>query len=441
MARKLTLNGQALRRLAKPGSLSERIYGDLRARLQRCEIGPEDRLVDTEIAGSYGTSRMPVREALMRLANEGYLVGTTRGFVLPRLSAQDVADIFEVRRLLEPSAAASAAGNLDEAARRELGKAMEEARAALAEDDAERLILANARFRAAWLAAVANKRLAETIARFVDHVQFVRLGTLTDAPTRPVVARGLEGLYEAFMRGDGAAVGSQMAAFIAAAEEAFSRARRGEATAPPRRPDAAPPILPPPPASRGPPGTFPMIARPHPLKGPNRFKLGVFSANADGGLAITDVPERWRATLGRQPDGASASPTAPGSSSSCRSRAGAALAARTMCANGRSRPSPGPPALAAATEQIGLFMTVHVPIVHPLYAAKALATVDHISQGRAGLNIVCGWNPKEFAHVRHRRWARRATTRRPSGSRSSSAPMPSTEPFDFDGKYYHLRAS
>ena len=58
-------------------------------------------------------------------------------------------------------------------------------------------------------------------------------------------------------------------------------------------------------------------------------------------------------------------------------------------------------ALAVATEQIGLFMTVHVPLVHPLYAAKALATVDHISKGRAGLNIVCGWNPKEFGDVRH----------------------------------------
>jgi len=33
-----------------------------------------------------------------------------------------------------------------------------------------------------------------------------------------------------------------------------------------------------------------MIVRPHPLKGPNRFKLGIFSANADGGLAITNAP-------------------------------------------------------------------------------------------------------------------------------------------------------
>ena len=38
------------------------------------------------------------------------------------------------------------------------------------------------------------------------------------------------------------------------------------------------------------------MARAHPLKGPNRLKLGVFSTNADGGLAITDVPERWTAS-------------------------------------------------------------------------------------------------------------------------------------------------
>ena len=33
----------------------------------------------------------------------------------------------------------------------------------------------------------------------------------------------------------------------------------------------------------------------HPLHGSNRFKLGVFSANADGGLTLTKVSERWPA--------------------------------------------------------------------------------------------------------------------------------------------------
>jgi hypothetical protein len=56
-----------------------------------------------------GTSRMPAREALLRLTNERYLVGTTRGFVTPRLSLEDIRDIFAVRLLLEPRAAANAA--------------------------------------------------------------------------------------------------------------------------------------------------------------------------------------------------------------------------------------------------------------------------------------------------------------------------------------------
>ena len=38
-----------------------------------------------------------------------------------------------------------------------------------------------------------------------------------------------------------------------------------------------------------------MPDRPHPMRGPNMLKLGVFSANADGGLTLTRVPERWRA--------------------------------------------------------------------------------------------------------------------------------------------------
>ncbi len=33
----------------------------------------------------------------------------------------------------------------------------------------------------------------------------------------------------------------------------------------------------------------------HPLFGPNRFKLGIFSANCDGGLTMSLAPERWRA--------------------------------------------------------------------------------------------------------------------------------------------------
>ncbi len=83
-------------------------------------------------------------------------------------------------------------------------------------------------------------------------------------------------------------------------------------------------------------------------------------------------------------------------------------------------------------------MTVHVPLVHPVHAAKALATVDHISGGRAGLNMVCGWNPSEFAmfgatvgeegYVQAAEWIEII-------ERAYAA----EEPFDYDGKYYRLK--
>jgi DNA-binding GntR family transcriptional regulator len=216
------------RPLIRRDNLSERIYLDLRSRLQRGEIEEDHRLVDLEIATQYGTSRMPAREALLRLTNEGYLVGTTRGFVTPKLSLEDIRDIFAVRRLLEPQAAANAARDLAPAEEALLAAAIEQARAATITGDAEQLILANIAFRDAWLGAVRNRRLAAAIAHFVDHVQAVRLNTLLDPVTRCVVFEGLEGLYSAFRNRDPAAAEAHMTDFIAAAELSFFALRKAE---------------------------------------------------------------------------------------------------------------------------------------------------------------------------------------------------------------------
>ncbi|MCC6006420.1 MAG: GntR family transcriptional regulator [Rhodobacteraceae bacterium] len=206
-------------------SLREQIYADLLRRLQLSEIGPDDRLIDTDIAAQWGASRMPAREALLQLVNEGYLRGTTRGFAVPVLSIQDIRDIFEVRRLLEPRAAACAARDLTEEAAIALDAALAEARAAAAASDARRMIAANIAFRGAWLACVRNERLAATIARFVDHVQTVRLETLRRPPTRAVVVDGLAGIHAAMRARDPITTADRMTAFMAAAEEAFFAAR------------------------------------------------------------------------------------------------------------------------------------------------------------------------------------------------------------------------
>ncbi len=175
----------------------------------------------------------------------------------------------------------------------------------------------------------------------------------------------------------------------------------------------------------------------HPMRGPNRFKLGVFSANADGGLTLTRVPERWPAIFAEIVEVAQMADRAgiefflpiarwKGFGGEMNSREWS-FETFTYAA-----------ALAGATKNIALFSTVHVPMIHPVYAAKALATVDHASNGRAGLNIVCGWNPEEFdlfgLKLIDDRYAQGL-----EWFEIISRIYEDTGPFDFDGKFYQLK--
>lgn len=208
---------------ARPGRQShrDRIYAGTLARIQRGEIGREARLVDTAIAAELGVSRMPVRDALMRLAHEGYLSATTRGFMLPALSQAEVLEVFEIRRLLEPRAAAWAAQRLDEAALARMAAAVTDAESTLASDDVPLFYRASETFRNAWLSAVPNRALQGTIRRYLSQVQAVRMATMRDPAAHGIIVAGQRGLLAAFRARDGVAASERMLRFVIAAEAKF----------------------------------------------------------------------------------------------------------------------------------------------------------------------------------------------------------------------------
>jgi DNA-binding GntR family transcriptional regulator len=71
---------------------------------------PGDRLVERELAEELGVSRVPVREAILTLTNEGFVVAESpRRIVVRQLSRQDVEEIFDVREALEVKACSLAA--------------------------------------------------------------------------------------------------------------------------------------------------------------------------------------------------------------------------------------------------------------------------------------------------------------------------------------------
>lgn len=197
-----------------------RIQEEIRARLFRGEIGPKDRLVDHAIAAEMGVSRMPVREALMQLVSEGYLVGTSRGFALPDLPPARIAEVFTLRKLLEPHAAACAASQLDDEALAKLRAALSALQAA---PDVPAFHRAAEAFRNTWLSALGNAALRETIQRYSAQVQAVRLATMTDPAARQTIAEGLAALLAAFENRDAMTAFDQMMRFIHQAEDSHRR--------------------------------------------------------------------------------------------------------------------------------------------------------------------------------------------------------------------------
>ena len=86
-------------------SLSDQIYQQLKWSLIVGEHGPDSALSIRTVAERMGTSMMPVREALKRLASERALIASAnRSFRVPRHDPERVSDLFFLRANLEGAA-------------------------------------------------------------------------------------------------------------------------------------------------------------------------------------------------------------------------------------------------------------------------------------------------------------------------------------------------
>jgi DNA-binding GntR family transcriptional regulator len=90
---------------APHGSRPEQVYSRLRDLIVQGLLAPGSRIVETEIATRLGVSRTPVREALQRLQQEGYVMGSpgaqqSRLTVAP-LTRDDVYELLNIVGVLE----------------------------------------------------------------------------------------------------------------------------------------------------------------------------------------------------------------------------------------------------------------------------------------------------------------------------------------------------
>jgi DNA-binding GntR family transcriptional regulator len=155
-------------------SAAERAYRHLKRAILE-QVHPGGSLVsEGEIAEATGVSRTPVREALLRLEAEGLVkLYPKRGALIRPVSAREITDVIEARRLVELHAAERVWPHRA-ALQVELAARLVEMRAAHAAGDLTALMAADRAFHATVVEAAGNEILTELYHRLRDRQ--IRMG-------------------------------------------------------------------------------------------------------------------------------------------------------------------------------------------------------------------------------------------------------------------------
>jgi DNA-binding GntR family transcriptional regulator len=226
--------GGHVRHIQGASSLTDQVVEAVREAVSGGELEPGRLYSVYQLAERLQVSRTPVREGLLRLAEAGMVqFERNRGFRILRSGPEDIADVFEVRALLEPPAARRAAGRVDDARCEEIAAALAAMRDAAAAHDEHRFMRHDRDFHDLVLTAGGNAKLAEIVAGLRDVTVTLGASTVDRSRSLDDIAAEHEPILDALRARDGAAAEAAMRAHVVHTGELLVAQARLEAAPPP----------------------------------------------------------------------------------------------------------------------------------------------------------------------------------------------------------------
>ena len=197
------------------GSQGQSAYDRLLADIRHGALPPGARLREVELAERLGISRTPVREAIRRLEADGLVEHLPRqGASLRRLSYAEVMELYEMRAVLESTAARLAARAASALELHELAEINDAMRANPEPAEIARL---NRLFHASLINAAKNRFLGRAIATMGRTLLILGQSTLTDPERRASAVQEHDALLKALTARDERGAEAAMRAHIEAA--------------------------------------------------------------------------------------------------------------------------------------------------------------------------------------------------------------------------------
>jgi DNA-binding GntR family transcriptional regulator len=198
---------------AAPLSQGDATYRALIDAIRAGHYAPGDRLREVEIAERLSLSRTPIREALRRLEGDGIVEHRARiGAVIRQLSHAEIVELYEMRLVLERSAAELAAKH---ALAAEID-ALERLNAQIAGSlsDTARAMALNQQFHHSLYQAGRNRFLLEAARSLTSALLLLGPTTLADQERITLVCQQHQAITDAIRAGDGAAAGAAAEAHL-----------------------------------------------------------------------------------------------------------------------------------------------------------------------------------------------------------------------------------
>ncbi|MBY6154201.1 GntR family transcriptional regulator [Vannielia litorea] len=210
--------------LPQPGSQGETTYQRLLDEVRAGRLNPGDRLRETELAERLGVSRTPVREAIRQLEADGIVTHVPRrGAAIRTLGYAEVMELYEMRTVLEGTAArlaARAASDIEIEELIDMNRALEKL------GPGPEAFVLNRQFHAALLDAAKNRFLARSIAGLHKSLMILGPTTLTEPDRATEAVKEHEEVLEALQARDGIRAEAAMRAHIEMAQRVRVRALR-----------------------------------------------------------------------------------------------------------------------------------------------------------------------------------------------------------------------
>jgi DNA-binding GntR family transcriptional regulator len=194
---------KGIRAVGKPRPVGEAAYASLREAIVKGDLHPGQRLVENTLSGQMKISRIPVREAIRRLEQDGLVERLEKGgFIVKDVSREEIEETFGIRAVLESYAAALATARMDERTVSRLDATLESYREALRRGDILKMTQLNDQLDEIIFGASGSRKLCALIGNFRDFVSRYRRALL-NCPENAAISLAEHGrIVEAMKKGD-----------------------------------------------------------------------------------------------------------------------------------------------------------------------------------------------------------------------------------------------